>query len=117
MAHTNASRADMRKASVPCGCDAHDLSLRCRLVKFPVGILAPDWLANATYLGTETVDASACHVWTKADGFIKYWADQESGNPVRWIFFDGMQVCPGQPYWPRSSPARWSSHGKHARTG
>ena len=64
----------------------------CRLVKFPVGILTPDWLANATYLGAETVDAKPCHVWTKADGFIKYWADQESGDPVRWIFFDGMQV-------------------------
>ena len=57
-----------------------------------MGILTPDWLANATYLGTETVDAKPCHVWTKADGFIKYWADQASGDPVRWIFFDGMQV-------------------------
>ena len=70
----------------------------CRLVEFPVGILTPDWLANATYLGTETVDAKPCHVWTKTDGFIKYWADQDSGDPVRWIFFDGVQVRSCSPW-------------------
>lgn len=64
----------------------------CKRVAFPVGILAPDWLANATYLGTDTVSTRPCHVWTKADGFIRYWADAASGVPVRWIFFDGAQV-------------------------
>jgi hypothetical protein len=53
---------------------------------FPVGILTPDWLANATYLGTETVDAHDTYVWTKADGFIKYYSDVSSGLPV--------------PFWP-----------------
>ena len=42
-------------------------------------------------LGQDTVDTKACHVWTKSDGFIRYWADQHTGNPVRWIFFDGAQ--------------------------
>lgn len=69
----------------------------CRRVAFPVGILTPDWLANATYLGTEVVDAAPCHVWTKSDGFIKYWADQRTGIPVRWIFFTGMQASPPFP--------------------
>ncbi|BDA44768.1 Uncharacterized protein At4g14100 [Coccomyxa sp. Obi] len=63
----------------------------CRTITFPVGILTPDWLANATYLGEETVDAHETHVWTKADGFIKYYADVHTGLPVRWIFFDGAQ--------------------------
>lgn len=47
-----------------------------------MGILTPDWLANATYLGKETVDTHATHVWTKSEGFIKYWADTRSGLPV-----------------------------------
>jgi len=66
----------------------------CKRIAFPVGILTPDWLANATYLGADTVDMRPCHVWTKSDGFIRYWADQRSGVPVRWIFFDGAQVGP-----------------------
>lgn len=54
----------------------------CRTIKFPVGILSPDWLANATYLGKETVDAHETNVWTKADGFIKYYADVDTSLPV-----------------------------------
>lgn len=42
-------------------------------------------------MGAAQVDMRPCHVWTKSDGFIRYWADQETGNPVRWIFFDGAQ--------------------------
>lgn len=102
-------------ATVRCCRVAHDWLACCRLVKFPVGILTPDWLANATYLGTETVDAKPCHVWTKAGGFIKYWADQDSGDPVRWIFFDGMQVrtSPDQPYLARGKCMRCHD-GRHA---
>jgi len=44
-------------------------------MQFPVGILRPNWLENATYLRTETVDLYNCNVWTKADGFITYWED------------------------------------------
>lgn len=58
----------------------------CRTITFPVGILTPDWLAKATYLGKETVDAHETHVWTKADGFIEYYADVDTGLPVgTWI--------------------------------
>jgi len=53
----------------------------------PVGILRPDWLANSTYLGEETVDNIPCHKWTKA-AFIDYWADQATGLPVRWTFLE-----------------------------
>lgn len=62
----------------------------CKTIPFPVGILRPDWLNNATYLGTETVDTKECHKWEKAD-FITYWASIETGNPVRWRFFTGAQ--------------------------
>ena len=55
----------------------------CKQMDFEVGILTPDWLANATYLGTEIVDTHEAHVWTKSEGFIKYWADTQSGLPVR----------------------------------
>ena len=54
----------------------------CKEIDFPVGILTPDWLANATYLGTDTVDTYDTHLWTKSDGFIKYWADVKTGLPV-----------------------------------
>lgn len=47
-----------------------------------MGILTPDWLANATYLGTDSVDTYNTHVWTKSEGFIKYWADMKTGLPV-----------------------------------
>ena len=60
-----------------------DRELRtCKEVDFPVGILTPDWLANATYLGTDSVDTYDTHVWTKSEGFIKYWADVKTGLPV-----------------------------------
>ncbi len=54
----------------------------CKEMEFPVGILTPDWLANATYLGKETVDTHDTHVWTKSEGFIRYWADVTTGLPV-----------------------------------
>ena len=54
----------------------------CKEIDFPVGILTPDWLANATYLGTDSVDTHDTHVWTKSEGFIKYWADVKTGLPV-----------------------------------
>ncbi|KAL6647550.1 hypothetical protein ACP70R_014987 [Stipagrostis hirtigluma subsp. patula] len=66
-------------------------SSSCRTIRFPVGILPPDWLAaGAVYLGRESVDGFDCHVWTKVD-FIWYYEDVATGRPVRWNFFNGMQ--------------------------
>eukprot|EP00239_Pterosperma_sp_CCMP1384_P005428 CAMPEP_0197853102 /NCGR_PEP_ID=MMETSP1438-20131217/22085_1 /TAXON_ID=1461541 /ORGANISM="Pterosperma sp., Strain CCMP1384" /LENGTH=213 /DNA_ID=CAMNT_0043467393 /DNA_START=321 /DNA_END=959 /DNA_ORIENTATION=+ len=59
----------------------------CTAIPMGVGILPPDWLKNATYLGRETVDQYECDKWTKAD-FITYWADVTTGHPVRWIFLE-----------------------------
>ena len=44
----------------------------CRSLRFPVGILNPDWLSNATYRGVERVSGFDCERWEKAD-FIIYW--------------------------------------------
>uniref|UniRef100_A0A0A9E341 Uncharacterized protein n=1 Tax=Arundo donax TaxID=35708 RepID=A0A0A9E341_ARUDO len=66
-------------------------SASCRTIRFPVGILPPDWLtAGAVYLGRESVDGFDCHVWTKVD-FVWYYEDVATGRPVRWNFFNGMQ--------------------------
>jgi len=63
----------------------------CRTMRFPVGILPPDWLADgAVYLGREHVDGFDCHLWTKVD-FVWYYEEVATGRPVRWNFFNGMQ--------------------------
>ena len=48
--------------------------------------------------------------------FIKYWADQASGDPMRWIFFDGMQVR-GRPYSATSICMRWGLQRWRACSG
>ena len=59
----------------------------CRRISFPVGILTPDWLDGAEYLGQQTVDTHDCNVWKKGPrDFITYFADTQSGRPVQWIF-------------------------------
>lgn len=81
----------------------------CRELSFPVGVLRPEWLENATYLGIERVDNIECHKWTKSK-FIDYWASTSTGNPVRWVFlwtgavfdvitFKANQTVPDESYW------------------
>lgn len=57
----------------------------CKMITMPVGILTPDWMSKAEYAGQETVDNHHCNVWKKLD-FITYWADVNTGRPVKWIF-------------------------------
>ncbi|KAG5184356.1 hypothetical protein JKP88DRAFT_163229 [Tribonema minus] len=76
---------------------------KCKVVKFGVGLLPPDWLHGAQYLGRETVGLFECHKWQKGDSdapgvpFVVYWdavaedAAQAQRRPVQWRFFDGMQ--------------------------
>lgn len=68
----------------------------CRKVEFHVGILAPDWLAGARYLGTRVINGFDCHGWAKGEGrpegedFVHYWARVEDrSRPVRWTFHVG----------------------------
>ena len=60
-------------------------------MSFPVGILARDWLHNASYLGVRPCPfasaSSKCAAWTKAS-FIDYYADIETCEPMAWWFWD-----------------------------
>lgn len=66
----------------------------CRHIQQPVGILTPDWLANATYLGVEQIDTFEVDHWTKGPWptkdrmFVHYYSDRATGQPVFWQFFD-----------------------------
>ena len=67
----------------------------CRRVDFPVGILTPDWLSGARYLGNRTINGFDCYGWAKGEGkpatedFVHYWARVSDGIPVRWTFHVG----------------------------
>ncbi|XP_058731906.1 uncharacterized protein At4g14100-like [Vicia villosa] len=61
----------------------------CKKLHFDVGILRPNWLEGANYLGQEYADNFLCNVWEKAD-FIWYYEDVVTRRPVKWIFFSGM---------------------------
>ncbi|KAM3295799.1 hypothetical protein ACQJBY_038228 [Aegilops geniculata] len=65
-------------------------SVSCRTIRFPVGVLPPDWLHGAVYLGRESTDGFDCHLWIKVD-FVWYYEDVLTHRPVRWNFFNGMQ--------------------------
>lgn len=67
-----------------------DASRRCRTTRFPVGILRPNWLGGAGYLGQAAVDGFLCNVWEKAD-FITYYEDVATRRPVRWVFYTGTK--------------------------
>ncbi|GAA0185712.1 hypothetical protein Leryth_003007 [Lithospermum erythrorhizon] len=65
-----------------------DKDKECRVLNFPVGILRPDWLDGATYLGQKYMDGFLCNVWTKVD-FIWYYEDVATRRPVYWAFYSG----------------------------
>uniref|UniRef100_A0A2P2MFI0 Uncharacterized protein n=1 Tax=Rhizophora mucronata TaxID=61149 RepID=A0A2P2MFI0_RHIMU len=60
----------------------------CRVMHFEVGILRPDFLDGAHYIGTTVTDGFLCNVWEKVD-FIWYYEDVATKRPVQWDFFDG----------------------------
>ncbi|KAL3687197.1 hypothetical protein R1sor_013506 [Riccia sorocarpa] len=61
----------------------------CKLITFPVGLLRPNFLEDAHYVGIRTLDSFTCNVWEKAD-FITYYEDVETQRPVAWLFYTGM---------------------------
>ena len=79
------------------------LDLPPQVIEFPVGILPPNWLDGATFEGQEGCNGFQCNRWEKAD-FITYWADANSGVPVKWVFHtDGavfyvMSFVPGEQF-------------------
>ncbi|CAH2052890.1 unnamed protein product [Thlaspi arvense] len=68
-----------------------DASRTCRTVHFEVGILRPNWLDGANYLGQRNVSGFLCNVWEKVD-FLWYYEDVVSKRPVQWIFYTGREA-------------------------
>ncbi|PIN17035.1 hypothetical protein CDL12_10305 [Handroanthus impetiginosus] len=68
-----------------------DSSKECRSAQLEVGILRPNWLEGAEYLGQETVDGFLCNVWQKVD-FIWYYEDVVTKRPVHWVFYTGRSI-------------------------
>ncbi|CAM6114435.1 unnamed protein product [Calypogeia fissa] len=66
-------------------------SKTCTSAQVGVGILRPDWLVDADYLGVREMSGFTCNVWNKLD-FITYYEDVESKRPVYWFFYTGRQV-------------------------
>lgn len=65
----------------------------CMIMQFDVGILPPDFLDGANYLGTQVTDGFLCNAWEKVD-FIWYYEDVLTKRPVRWDFYDGKMIIP-----------------------
>lgn len=63
----------------------------CRSAQLDVGILRPNWLDGASYLGQRHVDGFLCNVWEKLD-FIWYYEDVVTKRPVHWLFYTGRSI-------------------------
>lgn len=66
-----------------------DSDQKCRVLHFEVGILRPNWLDGANYLGQKYMDGFLCNVWEKVD-FIWYYEDVDTKRPVFWEFYTGF---------------------------
>ncbi|KAL7099535.1 hypothetical protein ACP275_09G090000 [Erythranthe tilingii] len=66
-----------------------DANKECRTMHFAVGILSPNWLDGANYLGQVDKDGFLCNVWEKVD-FIWYYEDVATKRPVYWAFYTGQ---------------------------
>lgn len=69
-----------------------DSNKECSTAHLEVGILRPNWLDGANYLGQRHVDGFLCNVWEKVD-FIWYYEDVITKRPVYWVFYTGIYVC------------------------
>ncbi|KAF7810147.1 glycosyl transferase [Senna tora] len=68
-----------------------DSSRECRTSQVDVGILRPNWMDGANYLGQQMVDGFLCNVWEKVD-FIWYSEDVATKRPVHWVFYTGREA-------------------------
>ncbi|XP_076904409.1 uncharacterized protein At4g14100-like [Bidens hawaiensis] len=64
---------------------------QCSSAQLEVGILRPNWLDGANYVGQRHVDGFLCHVWEKAE-FITYYEHVETKRPVHWVFYTGREA-------------------------
>ncbi|TVU41261.1 hypothetical protein EJB05_14764, partial [Eragrostis curvula] len=63
----------------------------CVATWHPVGILPPDWVDGAAYLGRDDVDGFDCHVWSYHPFFVTYYEDVATGRPVYWNFTGALR--------------------------
>ncbi|OMP11411.1 glycosyl transferase [Corchorus capsularis] len=68
-----------------------DSSKQCSSAQLEVGILRPNWLDGANYLGQKQVDGFLCNVWEKVE-FIWYYEDVVTKRPVHWVFYTGREA-------------------------
>ncbi|KAJ9555198.1 hypothetical protein OSB04_009812 [Centaurea solstitialis] len=68
-----------------------DSNRECSSAQLEVGILRPNWLNGASYLGQREVDGFLCNVWEKAE-FITYYEDVVTKRPVHWVFYTGREA-------------------------
>ncbi|XXG49675.1 hypothetical protein AAC387_Pa02g3786 [Persea americana] len=68
-----------------------DSKEECSVAHLDVGILRPNWLDGANYLGQEHVDGFLCNVWEKVN-FIWYYEDVVTKRPVHWVFYTGRSA-------------------------
>ncbi|CAL1392113.1 unnamed protein product [Linum trigynum] len=68
-----------------------DSDRECKTLYPGVGILRPNWLDGANYLGQRYIDGFLCNVWEKVD-FIWYYEDVETKRPVHWVFYTGRHA-------------------------
>lgn len=65
-----------------------DSSKECRVTQFSVGIVRPNWVQGAKYIGQQYMDGFLCNVWNKVE-FMIYYEDVVSKRPVAWTFLEG----------------------------
>ncbi|KAL8121479.1 uncharacterized protein At4g14100-like [Apium graveolens] len=66
----------------------NNFSPSCTSAQLDVGILRPNWLDGAKYLGQRHMNGFLCNVWEKVD-FIWYYEDLLTRRPVHWLFYTG----------------------------
>ncbi|XP_073133981.1 uncharacterized protein At4g14100 [Henckelia pumila] len=68
-----------------------DSTKQCRSSQLEVGILRPNWLDGAVYLGQQQIDGFLCNVWQKI-AFIWYYEDVVTKRPVHWVYYTGRSI-------------------------
>ncbi|XP_074295220.1 uncharacterized protein At4g14100-like [Silene latifolia] len=68
-----------------------DRIIECIPHEFGVGILRPNFLEGANYLGQVQIDGFLCNLWEKEE-FIWYYEDVVTKRPIHWLFYTGLDV-------------------------
>lgn len=69
-----------------------DYTPYCSSAQLQVGILRPNWLDGANYIGQRHLDGFLCNVWEKVE-FLWYYEDVVTRRPVHWLFYTGISAA------------------------